>query len=146
MPFWERDGHLIGNDGGTALIECEDCPCGPCGSSCPTDCSGCSATMTLTISGLIGFWAILNAEYPLVRDDCTWKLDPAYNPWPKYVDSILISCADGYWYVTLIIACALAVWQSDGRNACRSPAVGAYAMHSVPPSEWNPDFTAILSL
>lgn len=30
--LWERDGHLIENDGGTALLECDTCPCGeaPC--------------------------------------------------------------------------------------------------------------------
>jgi hypothetical protein len=26
--LWEIDGHLIGNDGGTALLECDECPCG----------------------------------------------------------------------------------------------------------------------
>lgn len=30
--LWERDGHLLSNDEGTALLECDECPCGeaPC--------------------------------------------------------------------------------------------------------------------
>lgn len=32
--LWQRGGKLVANDGGTALVECDDCPCGSACSHC----------------------------------------------------------------------------------------------------------------
>ncbi len=57
--LWENDGKLVENAGGTALLECDDCPCNPCGcDSFPDtlnlhldDCGGFGGDYTITKSG-----------------------------------------------------------------------------------------------
>lgn len=86
MSLWEQDGKLVENAGGTALVECDDCPCEEAGADC-NKCNGTGRTplhLNASVSGLVpsvgpptcNECADLNADYVLTQlagDHCYWR-------------------------------------------------------------------------
>lgn len=70
FPQVTASGLILFTDGGEIAGEC--C-CGDTPVPCPGDCTACTHSYTLTISGLTGLCAGLNGVFPLIRNGCTWS-------------------------------------------------------------------------
>ena len=68
----------------------EDCCCEP---DCPSDCSGCTANYTMTLTGFSGcsFGANVNGTYSLTRSGCQWSGTNANGV------TVTIICSSGNW-------------------------------------------------
>ena len=70
--------------------------------SCPSDCSGCGDTKTVTISGLTGTTCpCLNGNYTLTRTGCEWNYG---NEWKS------CDCVDGHMAVYIDLYCENGCW------------------------------------
>ena len=76
-----------------------DCPC--CTPSCPDDCSGCPATLTLTLNGTGG---TCNDQSILTvwRVGCTWTYF-GLGSRCQWINAD-IKCSNGLWYITVEFA------------------------------------------
>jgi hypothetical protein len=74
MSLWEQGGKLIENDGGTALVECDDCPCGTCDCICD-DCTDSQApcSFLLKVRNSPAGNYIVDGDYVVDRSvNCTY--------------------------------------------------------------------------
>ena len=89
MSLWYKaSGELIKNGSGD-LIECATCPC------CPSDCSGCSATYTLTLSGFPSPCTFLNSVHTItMTSSCVWTFT-------DFIWTIGVFCVLPYWSLSV---------------------------------------------
>lgn len=102
--------------------------------ACPSDCSGCDASKTVSISGFTGTYAGMNGNWTITRSGCEWSTSGGL-----YVDCfdgyvIRLLCSGSLWYLFL----ELESWRADCGcsdsfegiriNLDDCPPTGAYAM------------------
>ncbi len=89
MAIQKNNGSILKTTGGIANACC-------CVAGCPTDCSGCSSTYSVVISGVTGTNApYVNGSYTVTRSGCSWN----YNGMPSWPTSISVYCNSGIWYI-----------------------------------------------
>ena len=77
-------------------------PC--CCGNCPADCSGCQATINVTVSGLTGPCAAINGySIPCTRTGCEWygSLVVGGDSPPTGTINAYIHCVSNHWIVTV---------------------------------------------
>lgn len=125
MTIKTKDGVIVQADDGNPA---EDCNC--CGepTTCPTDCSGCASTITVTISG----HPSCNGTFVLSNSggSCNWGLN---NACPDYDVNIQCHPTDG-WIVRLVYDPSegpgglVGQWKSGSFSSC--PPTGSYTLQT----------------
>ena len=122
MAIQFKDGQILFVGGQIAMDE--DCCCdGGEPTTCPTDCSSCATSITVTISGN----AFCNGTFTLDKSGCQWSLASQCATGFELV----LLCASEGWQVRIIDtneSAIATVWLAISFAAC--PPTGSYVLQA----------------
>ncbi len=87
--------------------------------ACPTDCSSCDSSLSVSVSGFTGSCSYLNGSYTFTKSDCGWSGLP--DVWG------FLACQDGYWKLQIGPGTGGADGEKLDTNGC--PALGTYSLN-----------------